>query len=139
MDAFLQAQVHNCSEGCSRTRRARPFSPQGLPEKADAKPDDAMLLDLLADWAPEGAIRVSRDSATRPSGGPARRSSKILQLEQWADLDLEGARRRAGAAFGPVDRLVQILDLPEPVAGREPAIGAIVGERAFDHRALLAG
>src|SRR5271165_3533702 len=83
--------------------------------------------------------RHSRDSATRPSGGRARRSSKILHLEQRADLDLERSRRRAGAAFGPVDRLVQILDLPEPVAGGEPAIGAIVGERAFGHRPLLAG
>ena len=26
-------------------------------EKADAKPDDAILFDLLADWAPDEAIR----------------------------------------------------------------------------------
>jgi predicted TIM-barrel fold metal-dependent hydrolase len=26
-------------------------------EKADAKPDDAVLFDLLADWAPDEAIR----------------------------------------------------------------------------------
>jgi predicted TIM-barrel fold metal-dependent hydrolase len=26
-------------------------------EKADAKPDDAALFDLLTDWAPDGAIR----------------------------------------------------------------------------------
>jgi predicted TIM-barrel fold metal-dependent hydrolase len=26
-------------------------------EKADSKPDDAILFDLLADWAPDEAIR----------------------------------------------------------------------------------
>ena len=27
------------------------------PEKPDAKPDDAIVFDLLADWAPDEAIR----------------------------------------------------------------------------------
>jgi hypothetical protein len=45
--------------------------------------------------------------------------AKILHLKQFANLDLRGSWHGVGASLHPVDRLVEILDLPHPVARRE--------------------
>src|SRR5262249_9100389 len=61
---------------------------------------------------------------------------EILELEELADLDLAVALVRIGAALDPLDRLLQRLDLEDPVAG-DQLLG--LGERPVDDGALGAG
>src|SRR4051812_30766481 len=43
--------------------------------------------------------------------------AKVLGLEDWPNLDLGLATHRVGTALDPLDRLVERLYLPDPVAG----------------------
>src|SRR5208337_1389849 len=78
-------------------------------------------------------IPASREFLLLPAWNP---SGEILHLEQFADLDGRGAGHRVGAAFDPVDRLVEVLDVPDPVAGGE---FADVFERTLSHAAVDPG
>src|SRR6202040_1395845 len=58
-------------------------------------------------------------------------SSQINHLVQRPDFDLARSRHGIGAALHPGDRLVHVLDFPEPEAGDQLAG---LGERAVDDR-----
>src|ERR1700683_3323491 len=88
-----------------------------------------------------------RDAGIEPPGFAAapdavidpvaeRSSAEVPHLEHLADLDYRRPRHRVGATFGPLDRLIEILDSPDPVACGE---FTDVRERPFGHRAVLAG
>src|SRR5882672_5510230 len=61
----------------------------------------------------------------------SRWSSQISHLVQWPDFDLARSRHGIGAALHPGDRLVHVLDFPEPEAGDQLACR---GERTVDNR-----
>src|SRR6266566_1472542 len=62
--------------------------------------------------------------------------SEVVSLEYLADLDLGlPARKRIRTALDPFDRFVKRLHLEQPKA-RDQLLG--LGERAVDHRALVA-
>src|SRR5579864_4851973 len=50
-----------------------------------------------------------------------RTSSQISALVERPDFDLARSRHRIGAALHPGDRLVDVLDVPEPEAGDQLA------------------
>ena len=58
-------------------------------------------------------------------------SSQISHLVQRPDFDLARSRHRIGAALHPGDRLVHVLDFPEPEAGDQLAG---FGERPVNDR-----
>src|SRR5271165_3343602 len=82
-------------------------------------------------WRP--SLRLLKVMASPPARGPGP-SGEILHLEQFADLDGGGAGHRVGAALDPVDRLVEVFYLPDPVARGE---FADISERTFGHHAVL--
>ena len=59
-------------------------------------------------------------------------SSQISHLVQRPDFDLPPSRHGIGAALHPGDRLIHVLDFPEPEAGDQLAG---LGERPVDDRA----
>ena len=63
------ADVSKVAQGCVKAAPERMVWGSDWPhptEKADSKPDDAVLFDLLADWAPDEAIR-NRISVANPA------------------------------------------------------------------------
>src|SRR6202042_3872367 len=65
-----------------------------------------------------------------------RRSAEVLHLEHLADLDDRRPWHRVGRTFDPLDRLIEVLDPPDPVARGE---FTDVRERPLDDRAVFAG
>jgi hypothetical protein len=65
-----------------------------------------------------------------------RRSAEVLHLEHLADLDDRRPWHRVGTTFDTLDRLIEVLDPPDPVARGE---FTDVRKWPFGHRAVFAG
>src|SRR5690606_5770771 len=117
--------------GIPRMRRGRtPPSPQGTGLAVDAGHRRSGR--NRTGWNPRRRLLLPEPLPQPPLAlGDFRRHrlAEILQLVERTDLQLARPGHRIGAALGPLDRLVHVPDLPDPIARDQ---FARLGEGAID-------